>query len=121
MTKRFHDLTRKVEAVLRDIPETRNSDIRLTIEIWKRYYPHKLIQGAKTQRLVVPLDELYNLPREDNVKRIRAQFQNDRLKYLPTTWEVAKKRKINEEVWRKCMGQGDVHGRLENIRQPYVS
>jgi hypothetical protein len=112
--KKFFKLKQKVEAVLRDHPASRDSDITLTIEIWKRYYPSYLIQGA-SGTLAVRLNDLYNLPREDNVKRIRAHYQNDQLKYLPTTLAVAKQRKINEEVWRKIMSQPEVHSRLRVI------
>lgn len=116
---KFHNLKKKVEAVLRDNESARNSDITLTIEIWKRFYANDLIKSATSERLAVPLDKLYDLPREDNVKRIRAHIQNDQLKYLPTTIEVARQRKINEEVWRKTMGQGDVYGRMRAIPNDY--
>ena len=90
-----------VENVLRDIPETRNSDITLTIEIWKRFYPEKTIGGECS---AVRFAQLYELPREDNVKRARAYFQNDKRLYLPTSEAVAKARGINKDEWRVAMG-----------------
>lgn len=113
MTK-INYLKRQVLKTLEEVPETRDSDITLMLEIWKRYYPEKLVTGA-AGTLAVRLSDLYNLPREDNVKRIRAHFQNDQLKFLPTYLAVAKQRRINEEVWRRSMGQGDTHGRLATI------
>lgn len=95
-------LKKQVEEVLRDIPESRNSDITLTIEIWKRYYPERLDIHAR-YGVSMPLRNLYDLPREDNVKRIRAQFQSAG-KYFPTSLEVVKQRKINEDNWRIALG-----------------
>jgi hypothetical protein len=91
-------LKRMVESVLQDTPAARDSDITLTIEIWKRFYPQRVYGGT------VRLTDLYDLPREDNVKRVRAKFQNEDKLYLPTTWEIAKARGIEEDVWRTALG-----------------
>lgn len=97
MTKTIKEM---VEACLRNIPETRNSDVTLMIEIWKRYFPHKLFS---VERLAVRLSDLYDLPREDNIKRVRAQF-NSEGKYYPTDWKVAKARGLKEDEWRVALG-----------------
>ncbi len=89
-----------VQKVLEDNPETRNSDIALTIEIWKRYYPEKTIGGECS---AVRFSELYDLPREDNIKRYRAEY-NSKGEYLPTDIKVAVARGINEDVWRRKLG-----------------
>lgn len=93
-------LQEQVLYCLERIPETRNSDVRLTNAIWWVYYRQKLILNDRGEPMV-RLKDLYFLPREDNVKRIRAKIQNDekRPRFLPTDWLVAKQRKINEEVW----------------------
>jgi hypothetical protein len=93
-----------VEEILKTIPESRDSDITLTIEIWKKYYPEK-IKTTSSGEFGVYLNDLFSLPREDAVKRHRAKIQNDFLKFLPTKLEVALQRKLNEEVWRARMGQ----------------
>ena len=103
MAKRLK-LSNMVESVLETIPESRDSDITLTIEIWKRFYPDK-IKIAKNGEYGVYLNDLFTLPREDAIKRHRAKIQNDFMKFLPTTLEVARQRKLNEEVWRARMGQ----------------
>lgn len=95
-------LKRKVEYVLISWPETRNSDIELTHRIWKVFHRGDLAQS--NGKTLVYLDAMFKLPREDNVKRIRAKFQNEKGLYLPTSWEVAKKRNINELVWHSVMG-----------------
>lgn len=92
-----------VEQVLKDMPEARNSDITLMCEVWQRFYPLKVKCGASGEKGVW-LKDLYELPREDNIKRVRAQFQNDKGLYLPTEWRIAKQRGINEDEWRVSLG-----------------
>lgn len=88
-------LTKMVEKCLEKYPETRDSDITLTLKIWKEFYG---ISG------VINVNQLYDLPREDNIKRWRAYIQNEEGRYLPTMWEVARKRGINREVWERALG-----------------
>ena len=100
---RIRKLREKVLAVLEAVPESRNSDQYLTLCIWNRYYPGLLTEvelptGQKAKAVL--LRNVMELPREDNVKRIRAKIQNEEGKFLPTSWEVAKQRKINEETWK---------------------
>lgn len=86
----------QVKKVLIDNPETRNSDITLTIEIWKKFYS----VGDN-----IPVGKLYDLPREDNVKRIRAKFCEQGYSWaMPTEEKIAKQRKINADIWRKALG-----------------
>jgi len=92
-------LQAKVKKVLIDCPETRNSDITLTIEVWKQFYG--IVES-------VALEQLYKLPREDNIKRIRARFCEENEPWaFPTRWEVAKARGINEDKWRKFLKYPD--------------
>lgn len=100
---KIRNLKAHVLAILEAVPESRDSDIRLMLELWQRYYP-KYIKKGSTGEAGVWLKDLYELPREDNVKRVRAQIQNVEKRFLPTSWAVAKQRKINEDVWRVAMG-----------------
>jgi hypothetical protein len=96
----------QVEHILDTEPKSRNSDILLTQLIWKEYYP-ELIKPNKFGVEYIKLDSLYELPREDNIKRHRAKFQshkNKNPKYLPTDPVVAKKRGWEEEKWRYALG-----------------
>lgn len=93
MNDRIKRLKLQVEAVLQDEPETRNSDIALTIAVWRRFY------GVVDS---VDVEDLYKLPREDNVKRLRAMF-NAEGRFLPTRWDVAKRRGIEMARWRTAM------------------
>lgn len=93
-----------VEDRLEKIEETRNSDIKLTIAIWQKYYPDYVLDTSQGEKSGIFLDALFILPREDNVKRIRAKIQNEEHKFLPTDPEVRKKRKISEEEWYDYLG-----------------
>lgn len=106
------NLYKKVITCLRDYPETRNSDIELTRRIWLVYYRAYLRWFADPldNEALVPLKYLNELPREDNIKRIRAAIQNDEKKFIPTNWKVAQKRKWEEIEWRKALGYGAFGG-----------
>lgn len=90
-------LKTKVEIVLEKFPSTRNSDVDLVIRVWKVFHPEHISEGY------ISLSSLFELPREDTIKRIRAAIQNKDGRFLPTDWNVAKKRGINETVWRQSM------------------
>lgn len=97
-------LKKMVEYILDENPkyrgvQARNSDIALTILIWQRWY-----SVGTNEDSVVHLYRLFDLPREDNVKRVRAVFQNTEHKYLPTSLEVLKKRGIEREYWEDALG-----------------
>ena len=92
-------LKTQVEQILRDYPKGRDSDVWLTLKIWTTFHSSKIQKDDRLQPYVY-FSDILSLPREDNVKRIRANFQNVLNKYLPTTWEIAKKRKIEESIWR---------------------
>ena len=89
-------LQQQVEHCLQIHPDTRNSDIKLTIAVWQTFYAGHLVDTVAGK--VILVDDLYILPREDNIKRVRARLQSAG-KFLPTEWEVAKKRQINRQVW----------------------
>ena len=108
---KIQELRDKVEKALRKYPETRNSDITLTIAIWKMFFPGKVFDNK------VNLKDLYDLPREDNIKRIRAKLQEEALYrvkmgtttgsescFLPTNEKVAKARNIEKDLWEYSLG-----------------
>ncbi len=95
----------QVEHTLQVHEQTRNSDIALTLALWIRFYP-QFIRRGKTGEEGVWLKDIFNLPREDNVKRIRAKFQNEENKYLPTDPKVREARGIAEDEWRAHLGYG---------------
>jgi len=96
-------LEQKIIYCLEKYPETRNSDTKLTNAIWLEFYKDKLFSTADGNAAIKLID-LYNLPTQDDVKRIRAKIQNEKHLFLPTSIEIRKKRKIKEEDWRKYLG-----------------
>ncbi|HDZ60979.1 MAG TPA: hypothetical protein ENH46_04705 [Candidatus Pacearchaeota archaeon] len=88
-------LKNQIEKVLEDYSETRNSDIALTIKIWQEFH------GIED---TIQLTQLYDLPREDNIKRYRATIQNTEGKFYPTSIDIARKRGIEESKWRIALG-----------------
>lgn len=115
--RRKRKLKDMVKAILRDIPDTRNSDTLLTAELWKRYYGDMLIQSQRTGRWAVMLERLGDLPREDSIKRIRATYQNTEKIYPPTTWEAAKARGYEEWAWRLTLGYSNPLDQKQNVLQ----
>ena len=95
----------QVEHCLKEYPYTRNCDVALTIRLWKIYY-RSFISINERGVEFIRVQDLHDLPREDNIKRHRARFQNHSTnpKYLPDDYFVRKKRKISEETWRKHLG-----------------
>lgn len=97
-------LKNMVEQVLAENPkyqgiEARNSDVALMIIVWQRWY------GVSDKPDgIVHVRRLFDLPREDNIKRVRAKIQNEEHKYLPTNPDVLIKRGILEEYWHDALG-----------------
>ena len=100
---KIRDLDKKVRYILANDEKSRNSDIRLTQLIWWQYYPSyiKEING----KYLIDINDLFELPREDNIKRIRAKIQNEEKLYLPTSSLVAKKRGWKEDIWRAYLNK----------------
>lgn len=98
------NLKQQVEAILRGRPETRNSDITLMIEIWRQYY------GVGDG---ISVNQLYDLPRHDGIKRIRAAF-NAQGVFWPTDLKIALGRGIQENDWRVKLG----YPKVEETKNP---
>ena len=91
----------QVEYCLQYIPATRDSDIKLTLNVWKCFYANNMhkIEGE----YYVKVKDMYELPREDNVKRLRGKF-NEEGKYLTDKPEIRKQRKQKEIEWLSDLG-----------------
>lgn len=95
-------LEKQIRAVLKADEKSRNSDIRLTQMVWWKFYHYSLTKSGG--KVYIEINKLFDLPREDNIKRIRAKIQNDMHEYLPTDPEVAKKRGWEIDEWREYLG-----------------
>lgn len=89
-------LKQQVKAILKEYPETRENDIDLTIEIWKKIMPHLAEVFEKLRNL------LKKLPTQESCKRYRAYYQSKGM-YLPLNREVLKRRRKLEDEWRKSL------------------
>ena len=99
----IRNLKKLVEKGLSECEDCRNSDIKLTNWIWVNYFSEFITKDENGQ-YAVRLMDIYELPSQDSVKRIRAKFQNEKHLYLPNSEEVRKQRKISEEQWRIYLG-----------------
>lgn len=103
---RLKNLKYQILYCLQKYPESRNSDTKLTNLVWMSFYRKHIINVGNEDHPVyaVRLAELYELPTQDDIKRIRAKIQNIKHKFLPTEWKIAQQRKWNEEEYRKFLG-----------------
>ncbi len=91
----------QVEFCLKNIPATRDSDIKLTLNIWRQFFPQSI--KKIDDDFFVRARDMYELPREDNVKRIRAKF-NENGEYLTDKPQIRKARKQKEIEWLIDLG-----------------
>lgn len=99
---RQNTMEAKIRGVLQRDEASRNSDIRLTQVYWWTHHKD-LMQDADTKPYVY-LGDLWKLPSQDGIKRVRAKIQNEKNEYLPTDPKVREKRSISEQEWRAYLG-----------------
>ena len=92
-------LSDMVHRVLKYIPETRNSDVLLTSWIWKKFFPDKVNND------MVNIHDLFVLPREDDIKRLRAKIQNELKLFLPTDFKVVERRRWKRKNWETSINK----------------
>ena len=101
-------LKQQVFNCLKLYPETRNSDITLTLKVWSEYYVQMLHPDPRgSDNLMVYAKDLFNLPREDHVKRIRAKIQNQDRVYLPTDPNILLERAKLSAEWKEFLGYSE--------------
>ena len=101
----------QVEVILKDYPASRDSDITLTIALWKKFYSAH-IKVTSTNEAGIYLKSLYALPSQESIKRVRALIQNDEHRLLPTDSRVRRTRRIKEEEWRMWVNQNNEYKRI---------
>ena len=90
-------LKKEVEYCLGKYEQARNSDAYLTNAVWINFYKEFLREVDSDW--VLPLKYNGFVASRDDIKRVRATIQNKEKRFLPTSWEVAKKRKWKEEEY----------------------
>lgn len=101
--KIYKDLKTKVEQILSNYEAARNSDITLMLLLWEQFFP-EYIEISRSGRKMVDIKALYDLPREDNIKRVRAEIQNVERRYLPTDIMIFIKRARLSDEWKQVLG-----------------
>jgi hypothetical protein len=98
MSENIKNIKQMVEYILERYPDTRNDDPLLTFQIIYKFMPEETFFQEETGRWFMSTRALKKI-REDEVKRVRAKIQNIEHRFLPTTEEIRKKRKISEADW----------------------
>lgn len=93
----------RVKFILTTTPAARNSDVTLMIELWRHYHKEHLKYLPDGTECVATFD-LYDLPREDHIKRYRAEIQNVEKILLPTDKKILVERAKLSKEWRKDLG-----------------
>lgn len=84
---------RKVENVLKAYPETRNSDKKLIMYVWKLYHDKDFMQDAGG-KWWIDVDAIMDMPSPESIRRSRQTLQELGM-YPATDPEVIKKRQKN--------------------------
>lgn len=90
---RFAALDERVGLVLRDFPETRDSDTELVLRYWQRFEADALRAWSPSRSL----DVLHDLERVDSITRARRRIQNDLHLFEPTEWTKAQRQENQRE------------------------
>jgi len=86
-----------VEKILDQDSRTRDDDMLLILSVWDA-------QGVHIELNDVELETMFN---SESIRRSRQKIQNTEGKFLPTSYAVAKRRGLNEELLREHYGKGD--------------
>jgi hypothetical protein len=100
---RFAALDERVGLVLKDFPETRDSDTELVLRFWQRF-------ESETLRAWIPnrsLDVLHDLERVDSITRSRRRIQNDLHLFEPTEWTKAQRQENQRDFLQYLSYQRD--------------
>lgn len=93
----------KVEYILYKFPSTRDCDVELTLMVYVEFFKNRIVY--RNDRIYIPASSLFVLPTQDNIRRIRAYFQNTKGKYPPCDPDTIKRRGTLECVWKSEMSK----------------
>ena len=101
MKSYFDKKKNRVLYILENFAESRNSDKALIKFYIATFHPQILVE-TPSKGFAVPLEDYHLVDNTYNFVRMRQKCQEEG-RFLPTSWEVAKKRKLNEVEWRTYM------------------
>jgi len=122
--REFSSMKQQVEYILEMDPKSRNSDMRLFSKLLEELTPYRIINSKiimeklRAKHLFFDLDVEQNLrrvqllildslltepnlqevPNFETIRRVRQKIQNEDERFLPTSEEVARRRRIREEL-----------------------
>ncbi|MEX0569033.1 MAG: hypothetical protein Q6363_007755 [Candidatus Njordarchaeota archaeon] len=113
----------RVAIILRDFPETRDSDKLLILRYWYEFHTifrHIIdtyieAKGGSVDSILKLLADILVSP--ETIRRIRQVIQNRDKRYLPLQEETMRKRKKLEEAMRRAISSGALFEETEKIRQ----
>jgi len=100
-------------------PESRNDDSRLICVLWNHYYPSKTLKTDQGDGVLFR-DIVRSLPKFSSVERARRVIQNNLALFPPTDKKIAKKRKLNEELWRESLTRNVSYADAQKILDIYL-
>lgn len=84
MFQNIRTLKDRVGYILQKFPDTRNNDELLIHRVCDEFHYNPISKASAIER--------------------SRRWYNQRKEYLPTDWNIAKKRGIAEEIWREALG-----------------
>lgn len=111
---------KQIVTILINYPESRNNDLLLTKLIWKTFYSGRMKQSQDGETYV-RLDDIFILPREDSIKRIRCMIQNTERRYLPTDKKVLKERITKSSEWKAFIKSKYYYGSEEANIEKFIT
>lgn len=103
----------RVLYILEKYPESRNCDKTL-MKFYITEFHAGILEQSMTSKFSIPLESYHLIDSPYNVVRMRQKCQEEG-KFLPTSWEVAKKRKLNEIEWKAYMIGKSAINSIENL------
>lgn len=99
-------LYHQIMHVLAEDPLSRDDDSRLTVVLWKNFYPTRIVNPilgeGKPVDYVSLQDIVLNLPKIESIGRSRRIIQNTLGLYPPTRAEIARARKMKMEAYNEA-------------------
>jgi hypothetical protein len=88
-------LKKKVLDVLSRYPEARDNDVKLCNALWYEYY-NNFLRRNEDGDLYIRLKDMYEVPLQDDIIRLRRVIQNDEKKFQAS--ELIKQERFKAEI-----------------------
>lgn len=96
-------LGKTILSIMEVKPKARDDDMYLILQVWMVLHPEKIFQNPEGRQCVRLLDIHESFESPESIRRTRQKIQNDLGLFPPTTFQIAKARRMKEEEWRESM------------------